>query len=133
MPSDKQKRVAILRILRLPEVERRVGLSGEQIAILERAKQFPGRVSPSPRTVGWIEHEIDFWIRQRIAERDDAVRAAQLRIERAPPAIRHRLRTESQRQREEAETLTALQATELIARERAGDVWADAPTALAPA
>jgi prophage regulatory protein len=128
MPSDKQTRATVLRILRLPEVEQRVGLSGEQIGILERAKQFPGRVSPSPRTVGWIEHEIDLWIQQRIGERDDAVRAAQLKFDRAPPAVRHRLRMGRQRQREEAEVLAGLQRTELTERERAGDVWADVPT-----
>jgi prophage regulatory protein len=119
-----------LRILRRPEVKQRVGLSGEEIDKLEREGKFPGRVSPSPRTVGWIEHEIDLWIQQRIAERDDLARAEQLKFDRAPPAVRHRLRQAQQLQnrREEAEILAGLQRTELSERERAGDVWADIPT-----
>ena len=100
MPNHKQPRPA-LRILRLPDVLERVGLSDEQIGLLERAGRFPRRVSPSPRTIGWIEHEIDFWIQQRIAERDDLARSEQMKFDRAPPAVRHRLRM--QREREASE------------------------------
>ena len=128
MANDNQAPAAVLRIIRLPEVEQRVGLAGEQIAILERAKQFPGRVPLSARTVGWVEAEIDLWIQDRIAERNDATRAAQLRLERAPPAIRPRLRAAEPSRAEEAEILTALRTTELTDREREGRVWNDAPT-----
>jgi prophage regulatory protein len=86
----------VLRILRLPEVAQRVNLSREQIAILERVGQFPHRVSLSPRAVGWIEHEIDRWIQDRMAERDNAVKAEERRVARMPPGMRYRYRREGE-------------------------------------
>lgn len=37
---------------------------------LERAGKFPKRVSLTPRCYGWPEHEIDAWLKEKIAERD---------------------------------------------------------------
>jgi prophage regulatory protein len=113
------------RILRQPEVERRTGVSSDLITLLEEKNQFPRRVPLTARTVGWVEAEVDGWIQERIALRDDAAKAEQLKIDRAPPAVRHRLR--QPQQREETDILAGLQRAELTERERAGDVWADVP------
>ncbi len=60
-----------VRFLRLPEVLERTGLSRSTIyARLER-KLFPKPVSLGARAVGWIESEVDEWIRQRIEESRD--------------------------------------------------------------
>jgi prophage regulatory protein len=56
-----------LRIIRLPAVADKVGLKRSQIYVLERAGKFPRRVPISDRATGWLEHEIDDFIRARIA------------------------------------------------------------------
>jgi prophage regulatory protein len=61
---------ARMRIMRLPEVCRRVGYSPMHIWRRERAGTFPRRVRLGPNSVGWIAEEIDAWIEARIAERD---------------------------------------------------------------
>jgi prophage regulatory protein len=86
------------RILRQPEVERSTGLSGDLIAILEEQKRFPRRVPLTTRTVGWIEAEIASWIQERISLRDDAAKAEQLKFDRSPPAVKHRLRMQRERE-----------------------------------
>ena len=55
-----------LRLLRLPSVEDRTGLRHSQIHALERRGQFPARVNISTRAAGWLEHEIDQWIADRV-------------------------------------------------------------------
>jgi prophage regulatory protein len=87
------------RILRQPEVEWLTGLSGDLIALLEEQNQFPRRVPLTTRTVGWVEGEVANWIQERIGLRDDAVKAAQLKFDRSPPAVRHRLRMQRERTR----------------------------------
>ncbi len=54
------------RILRLPEVKRRTGLS--RTTIYERIKTgvFPKHISLGARSVGWLEHEIEAWIATRV-------------------------------------------------------------------
>lgn len=59
-----------LRMLRVPEVSARTGLS---IATLHRMRTkglFPEPVRLSEHTVAWPEHELDAWIAARITERD---------------------------------------------------------------
>jgi prophage regulatory protein len=53
-------------ILRRPQVEARTGLS--RSTIYERMKQgtFPSPISLGTKAVGWLEHEIDDWLGQRI-------------------------------------------------------------------
>ncbi len=58
-----------LRILRLREVERRTGLKRSRIYELERDGKFPVRVPISERATGWLEHEIQAYIAQRVALR----------------------------------------------------------------
>jgi prophage regulatory protein len=54
------------RLLRLPEVRSRVGLSGTTIWRLARAGQFPRGIRISPGAVAWREGDIESWIRERV-------------------------------------------------------------------
>ena len=60
----------VRRILRLPEVEKLVGLKHATIYVLMSQGLFPTPVPLSRRAVGWVEDEIDDWLEARIAERD---------------------------------------------------------------
>ncbi len=62
------KRRAPGRFLRLPEVMARTGLSRSTIYVRLDQGRFPSPVSLGGRAVGWIEAEIDEWMRNRIAE-----------------------------------------------------------------
>ncbi len=60
-------------ILRLKSVMSRTGLSRSTIYALLKEGKFPKRLRLSLRTVGWLEHEIEAWIAERIsASRDNA-------------------------------------------------------------
>ncbi len=56
------------RFLRLPEVMERTGLSRSTIYVRVAAGRFPRPVALGGRAVGWIEAEVDEWVRERIAE-----------------------------------------------------------------
>lgn len=58
---------AELRILRRRQVESRVGLSRSTIYEGVSAGTFPKPINLGPKSVGWIESEIDDWLRERIA------------------------------------------------------------------
>lgn len=53
-------------ILRLPEVMARTGLSRSGIYMRMSEKKFPNSISLGCRSVGWLEHEVDEWIVERI-------------------------------------------------------------------
>lgn len=55
------------RILRRPEVQSRVGLTHSQIDNLEKRGLFPKRIKISVKAAGWLEHEVEAFIDQRIA------------------------------------------------------------------
>ena len=57
-----------IRFLRLPEVQQRTGLSRSTIYVRLSQGRFPQPVSLGARAVGWIESEIEEWMRERIAE-----------------------------------------------------------------
>ena len=60
-----------MKILRKKEVIERVGYSGVHLWRLEQRGAFPKRIELQPRgAVGWLEHEVDQWIRARVSERD---------------------------------------------------------------
>ncbi len=66
------------RFLRLPEVMARTGLSRSTIYVRLAEGRFPRPVALGGRAVGWIEAEVDEWVRERIAEsRFDGVRAGE--------------------------------------------------------
>ena len=56
------------RIVRLPEVMARTGLSRSTIYVRLGQGSFPKSVQLGARAVGWIEAEVDEWIRRQIAE-----------------------------------------------------------------
>ena len=65
-----------IRFLRRPEVTARTGLSRSTIKVRLAEGHFPRPVSLGSRAVGWIEEEVDEWIRERIAESRDTESAA---------------------------------------------------------
>jgi prophage regulatory protein len=83
-----------LRILREPDVRERTGLSASERKLLELRRQFPVRVPLGPRSIGWLEHEVDEWIAEKARQRDNAVTAEEQRVARMPPAVRARYRRE---------------------------------------
>jgi prophage regulatory protein len=54
------------RIMRLPEVKTSTGLSRSTIYSRISEGTFPKPVKLGPRTVGWLEDEIQEWVRQQI-------------------------------------------------------------------
>lgn len=67
-PMDERANPPI-RILRLAEVMARTGLSRTTIYERMAEGRFPRPVPLGPRSVGWIESELEAWFRERIAER----------------------------------------------------------------
>lgn len=59
------------RILRLPKVLDRTGSNSTDVYSGMKAGTFPKSVPIGRRTVGWVEDEIDQWIENRIAARDN--------------------------------------------------------------
>ncbi len=57
-----------IRFLRLPDVLERTGLSRSTIYVRLAEGRFPQPVALGGRAVGWIEAEVDEWVRDRIAE-----------------------------------------------------------------
>ena len=53
-------------ILRRPQVEARTGMSRSTIYARIQDGTFPRPILLGSRSVGWIEHEIDDWLQQRI-------------------------------------------------------------------
>lgn len=54
-------------ILRLPDVERRIGFKRAHIYSLMGRGLFPHSVSLGPRAVGWDSIAVDQWIQDRIS------------------------------------------------------------------
>jgi prophage regulatory protein len=64
------------KVLRRKAVEAKTGHSTSTIYEKMAAGEFPKPVRLGARAVGWVEEEIDRYIDQRIAERDDLREAA---------------------------------------------------------
>lgn len=56
-----------VRIIRLKAVKARCGLSRSTLYNRMAAGEFPCSVALGPRSVGWVESEIDAWIAARIS------------------------------------------------------------------
>ena len=54
------------RILRLPNVKTRTGLSRSTIYAMIKSESFPKYISLGARSVGWLESEVEAWIESRI-------------------------------------------------------------------
>ena len=63
MPDDQR------RLLRLPEVLRRVPYSEGHIYRLEQAGEFPRRAHLGANRVVWLESEIDDWVDECLRQR----------------------------------------------------------------
>ena len=59
------------RILRMPEVEARTGLSRKTIEVLVARGAFPQPIRLSRRAVGWLESDLQAWLLKRIARSRD--------------------------------------------------------------
>ena len=55
-----------IRILRLKEVMRRVGICRASIYQHMRTGHFPRNIILGPRAVGWLETDINEWLAERI-------------------------------------------------------------------
>lgn len=55
-----------LKLSRLHEVCRKVGLGRSTVYKLVAAGEFPAPVHPTPRTTAWIDEEVEHWLDQRI-------------------------------------------------------------------
>lgn len=56
------------KIIRLKAVKARCGLSRSTLYNRIATGEFPSPVSLGPRSVGWLESEINAWIASRISE-----------------------------------------------------------------
>jgi prophage regulatory protein len=63
------------RLLRLPEVLHHTGLSRSELYRQVASGRFPKAVPISERLRAWRDREIQSWIAQRVAERDNKVAA----------------------------------------------------------
>lgn len=63
------------RILRRPSVLERVQLCRSTMYAMIAAGEFPKPIKLGPRSVGWIEEEIDAWVDDKIEERDSRLHA----------------------------------------------------------
>jgi len=50
------------KILRFPEVKARTGLARSSIYKRMKARTFPKQIQLGPRTMGWLEDEIEAWL-----------------------------------------------------------------------
>ena len=55
-------------VLRLPDVKSQTGLSRSTIYQRLTEGLFPKQINLGGRVVGWLESDIEEWIRQRLAE-----------------------------------------------------------------
>jgi len=53
-------------ILRLPQVKIKVGLSRSCIYTAIAQGRFPQSIRLGPRAVGWLESDIEEWLRQQV-------------------------------------------------------------------
>ncbi len=60
-----------MKILRLTHVIAATGLSRAMIYELIKDQRFPKQVPLTSHCVGWVEEEVQDWIMQRVAERDE--------------------------------------------------------------
>lgn len=59
-----------MNILRLRQVEKKIGLKKTAIYSMIARKEFPKQVKLTARDSGWIESEVNQWITEKIALRE---------------------------------------------------------------
>ena len=60
------------RVLRRPKVQERTGLSKSGIYLAIQNGECPRPIQIGKRAVGWLECDIEAWLRERIARRAEA-------------------------------------------------------------
>jgi prophage regulatory protein len=60
-----------IRLIRLPEVLKKTGLSKTHIYRLMNNNEFPQTVSLGLRAVAFVESEVNQWIEQKLNKRDE--------------------------------------------------------------
>jgi prophage regulatory protein len=55
-----------IRLLRLPEVMNRVGLSRSTVDLYVKRGEFPAPVKLGSRSVAWNSEDIDAWIQEKL-------------------------------------------------------------------
>ena len=62
-----------IRFLRFPDLKAQKGIPYSRMHIdrLEREGKFPRRAYLGPKTVAWVEDEIDAYAREKLAHRDE--------------------------------------------------------------
>ena len=65
--TQTQERPPVARLIRLSEVQKRVGLGRSTIYRWMSEERFPKPYQLGGHAVAWLEQEIDEWIAQRIA------------------------------------------------------------------
>jgi len=55
-----------MKILKLHEVEAKVGLKKSSIHAKIQRGEFPKQISLGTRSVGWLEAHVDSWIAERV-------------------------------------------------------------------
>ncbi len=61
-------------ILRIKKVLERTGLPRSSMYLQMQEGAFPEQINLGPRSVGWLEHEIDDWVAERVRQRDSGRR-----------------------------------------------------------
>jgi prophage regulatory protein len=67
-----QERAQTMRLLRKLKVKEKTGLAYSTMYELISVGKFPRPVRLTDRCSAWVEHEVDEWCNQRVAERDHA-------------------------------------------------------------
>ena len=60
-----------MRLISKRELKEMVLYSPQHIARLEKAGEFPKRVTLGPNRVGWVEREVLDWLEERLAQREE--------------------------------------------------------------
>jgi prophage regulatory protein len=96
IPSPRPRRV-----LRMSATEEKVGLKESQIREKVAKGTFPKpiRLSPSGRAIGFLEHELEQYLEERIRERDQGYAPSAAELARIEAAAEGRRRAREERER----------------------------------
>lgn len=62
------------RLMRRPEVLAKIGLASSTLYEMTAAGEFPAPIPIGRQAVGWLESEVDAWIKKRVELRDSQPR-----------------------------------------------------------
>jgi prophage regulatory protein len=61
-----------MKVLNKRELRAKTTISIQHITRLEKLGRFPKRIQLTQNRVGWLESEVDEWLEQRVAERNQS-------------------------------------------------------------